>query len=84
MELFNSLQNNLKSYDTPFKHWELNKPLSESAIKEIYNAEIDNPLADDLNYDGTRALDGGTGDFRKGISSGGKAKKYRSFEKIKS
>jgi len=79
MELFNSLQNNLKSYDTPFKHWELNKPLSESAIKEIYNAEIDNPLADDLNYDGTRALDGGTGDFRKGISSGGKAKKYRCF-----
>jgi len=32
-----------------------------------------------LNYDGTRAIDGGGGEFRKGISSGGKAIKFRCF-----
>ena len=32
-----------------------------------------------LNYDGTRAIDGGEGKFREGISEGGKALKFRCF-----
>ena len=32
-----------------------------------------------INYDGTRAIDGGGGKFRAGISSGGKAIKFRCF-----
>ena len=32
-----------------------------------------------INYDGTRAIDGGEGKFREGISSGGKAIKFRCF-----
>ena len=32
-----------------------------------------------LNYDGTRAIDGGEGKYREGIKTGGKAKKYRCF-----
>ena len=79
MELFNSLTSRLVSYDKPFKHWAINKPLTELAIKEVCNAEIANPLNDGLNYDGTRAIDGGEGKYREGIKSGGKAKKYRCF-----
>ena len=33
----------------------------------------------DSNYDGTRAIDGGEGKFREGISDGGKALKFRCF-----
>ena len=32
-----------------------------------------------LSYDGTRAIDGGAAEFRKGIASGGKAIKFRCF-----
>ena len=32
-----------------------------------------------MNYDGTRALDGGDGTFRSGIKDGGKAKKIRCY-----
>ena len=32
-----------------------------------------------LNYDGTRAIDGGEGKFRQGIADGGKALKFRCF-----
>ena len=32
-----------------------------------------------INYDGTRAVDGGEGKFRPGISDGGKAIKFRCF-----
>ena len=32
-----------------------------------------------INYDGTRAIDGGQGEFREGISDGGKALKFRCF-----
>ena len=32
-----------------------------------------------IGYDGTRAIDGGEGEFRKGISSGGKAINFRCF-----
>ena len=31
----------------------------------------------DLKYDGTRAIDGGTPEYRTGIADGGKALKYR-------
>ena len=33
----------------------------------------------DSNYDGTRAIDGGEGQFREGITDGGKALKFRCF-----
>ena len=74
MELFNSLKTRLETYQKPFKHWAIKQPLTESAIKEVCNAEISNPIIDGLEYDGTRAIDGGEGKFREGIKSGGKAK----------
>ncbi len=79
MELFNSLNNKTKSYDDPFKHFELNEPLTLDAINEICKAEIPDPKKENLNYDGTRALDGGEGVFRAGIKDGGKAKKLRCY-----
>ena len=79
MELFNSLKSRLEVYDKPFKHWAINEPLTELAVKEICIADVANPIDDGLQYDGTRAVDGGDGKFREGIKSGGKAKKYRCF-----
>ena len=79
MELFNSLKSRLESYEKPFTHWAINKPLTDLAIKEICNADIANPVSEGISYDGTRAIDGGEGKFREGIKSGGKAKKYRCF-----
>ena len=64
---------------SPFDHWEITKPLSEESIKEICNAEIANPMEDNVQYDGTRAIDGGDGKFSEGIKNGGAAKKYRCF-----
>ena len=40
MEFLNSLKKRTKHYNTPFDHWELNKPLTEGAIKEICKTEI--------------------------------------------
>ena len=79
MELFNSLKTRLETYEKPFKHWAINQPMTDFAIKEVCNAEIANPISDGLEYDGTRAIDGGEGKYREGITSGGKAKKYRCF-----
>jgi hypothetical protein len=79
MELFKSLENRIKSFNEPFKHFELNQPLTSNAIKEINNAEITDPKKENLNYDGTRAIDGGDGAFRSGIKDGGKAKKIRCY-----
>ena len=79
MSFLNSLLNNSKNFDEPFTHWELNQPLSEGAMQEIVNADIVNPNDHKLQYDGTRAIDGGEGKFREGISSGGKALKFRCF-----
>ena len=79
MELFKALKTRSKSYDVPFKHWEIDGPLTSEAIKEICNADILDPRKDDLKYDGTRAIDGGEGLYREGIKSGGKAKKYRCY-----
>ncbi len=79
MSFLNSINNNSKKFNDPFTHWELNKPLTEEQINEIVNADIANPKEHDLNYDGTRAIDGGEGKFRMGIADGGKALKFRCF-----
>ena len=81
MSFLNSVLNQSKKYEDPFVHWELNKPLTEEQIKEIVNADIANPEDHNLDYDGTRAIDGGEGRFREGISDGGKALKFRCFIK---
>jgi len=79
MSFLNSIENKSKRHESPFVHWELNEPLTEEQINEIVNADIDNPAEHNLNYDGTRAIDGGEGKFREGISDGGKALKFRCF-----
>ena len=79
MEFLNSLKKRSKFYDSPFDHWELNQPLTKEAIKEICSTETVDLRKMKLNYDGTRAIDGGEGKFRDGISSGGKALKFRCF-----
>ena len=79
MELFKSLKKKTKSYDTPFRHFELNEPLTDETIKEIYSAQISDPKKENLNYDGTRAIDGGEGFYRSGIKDGGKARKLRCY-----
>jgi hypothetical protein len=79
MTFLNSILNNSKEHNDPFKHWELNEPLSQEAIDEIIRADIPDLNQLDLEYDGTRAIDGGTPEFRGGITSGGKAIKFRCF-----
>ena len=79
MSFLNSVLNQSKKYENPFTHWELNKPLTEEQINEITNADIVNPIEHNLGYDGTRAIDGGEGKFREGISDGGQALKFRCF-----
>ena len=79
MELFKSLEGRTVSFHDPFKHFASNQPLTNEAIKEIHNANIADPKKENLNYDGTRALDGGDGAFRSGIKDGGKAKKIRCY-----
>ncbi len=79
MTFLKSILNQSKKHDFPFDHWEYNNALSEGAIKEIINADIPDVSKHDLSYDGTRAIDGGTPEFREGIASGGKAIKFRCF-----
>ena len=79
MSFLNSIEKKSKRFESPFTHWELNEPLTKEQIAEIINADIDNPTEHNLNYDGTRAIDGGEGKFREGISEGGKALKFRCF-----
>ena len=79
MSYLNSILNDSKKFDSPFVHWELNKPLTDVQINEILHADISDPTKHNLNYDGTRAIDGGEGKFREGISDGGKALKFRCF-----
>tara|TARA_B100000131_G_scaffold220101_1_gene211622 strand:- start:177 stop:842 length:666 start_codon:yes stop_codon:yes gene_type:complete len=81
MSFLNSIEKKSKKFQSPFTHWELNEPLTEEQINEIVNADIANPIEYNLNYDGTRAIDGGEGKFREGISDGGKALKFRCFIK---
>ena len=56
MTLINSLKNNSSLHKNPFDHWEINSPLNEKAIKEICEADIANPIKDNLQYDGTKQL----------------------------
>ena len=79
MSFLNSIEKKSKKFESPFAHWELNEPLTEEQVDEIVNADIANPIEHNLNYDGTRAIDGGEGKFREGISDGGKALKFRCF-----
>ena len=79
MSFLNSILNNSKKSEDPFTHWELNKPLNDLQIDEIVKADIEDPSKHNLNYDGTRAIDGGKGEFRQGITSGGEALKFRCF-----
>ena len=79
MSFLNSIEKKSKKFESPFTHWELNEPLTKEQIAEIINADIDNPTEHNLNYDGTRAIDGGECKFREGISEGGKALKFRCF-----
>ena len=79
MTFLNSILNNSKEDNFPFKHWELNNPLSDEAIQEIIKANIPDPIELNLKYDGTRAIDGGASEFREGIINGGKAAKFRHF-----
>jgi len=81
MSFLNSIEKKSKKFESPFTHWELNEPLTEEQTNEIVNADIANPIEHNLNYDGTRAIDGGEGKFREGISDGGKALKFRCFIK---
>ena len=79
MSFLNSIQTQSKKHDFPFDHWEYHNALTEEAIKEIIKADIPDVSKHNLNYDGTRAIDGGEVKFREGISSGGKALKFRCF-----
>ena len=79
MTFLDSIKNDSKKHDFPFVHWEYNNALTEEAIKEIINADIPDVSKHNLSYDGTRAIDGGSAEFRKGITSGGKAIKFRCF-----
>jgi hypothetical protein len=79
MEFLKSLKQRLSHYDSPFNHWELDAPLTKDSIKEVCETEIEDLNKMNINYDGTRAIDGGEGKFREGIVNGGKAIKFRSF-----
>ena len=79
MTFLNAIKNESKKYENPFDHWEYNNPLTEGAIEEIIKADIPDVSKHNLAYDGTRAIDGGGAEFRKGIASGGKAIKFRCF-----
>ena len=79
MTFLNSILNKSKKHKYPFDHWEYSNALSEEAIEEIVKADIPDVSKHNLNYDGTRAIDGGAAEFREGIASGGKAVKFRCF-----
>ena len=79
MSFLNSIKNQAKKHEFPFDHWEYNNALSDGAIKEIIKADILDVSKHNLDYDGTRAIDGGAAEFREGIASGGEAIKFRCF-----
>ena len=79
MTFLNSILNNSKEHNDPFKHWEYNDALTNGAVEEIIKADIPDVSKNNLTYDGTRAIDGGAAEFREGIASGGQAIKFRCF-----
>ena len=79
MTFLNSILNQSKKHEFPFDHYEYHNALTNEAIDEIVKADIPDVSKHNLNYDGTRAIDDGAAEFRKGDSSGGKAIKFRCF-----
>ena len=79
MTFLNSILNQSKKHEFPFDHWEYEDALNDASIQEIVNADIPDVSKHNLNYDGTRAIDGGAAEFREGIASGGNAIKFRCF-----
>ncbi len=79
MTFLNSILKNSKKHQFPFDHWEYTNALSNESIDEIVKADIPDLSKHNLNYDGTRAIDGGAAEFREGIASGGQAIKFRCF-----
>ena len=79
MTFLNSISKKSKKHEFPFEHWEYDNALSDGAIEEIVKADIPDLSKHNLDYDGTRAIDGGGAEFREGIVSGGKAIKFRCF-----
>ena len=79
MSFLNSIKDKSKKHEFPFDHWEYTNALTNEAIEEIIKADIPDVSKHNLNYDGTRAIDGGAAEFREGIASGGKAIKFRCF-----
>ena len=65
MNFLHSIKNNSNSLTDPFLHWEFKNPLTESMIDEIYNTQIDDPRRYSIDYDGTRAIDGGDANLEK-------------------
>ena len=55
-----------KKHDFPFDSLGISNALTDGAIKEIIDADIPDVKQFDLNYDGTRAIDGGAAEFREG------------------
>ena len=79
MSFLDSIQNQSKKHKFPFDHWEYDNALTNGAIDEIIKADIPDVSKHNIHYDGTRAIDGGAAEFRKGIASGGEAIKFRCF-----
>jgi hypothetical protein len=79
MSFLDSIKTKSKKHENPFEHWEYNDALTNDAIEEIISADIPDVSKHNLKYDGTRAIDGGGAEFRKGIAAGGKAVKFRCF-----
>jgi len=76
MSFLKSFQTNSVYSSYPFDHWELTEPLTNQQIKEICEAKVPEVKID---FDGTRAVDGGAGAYRAGDPTGGKAGKIREF-----
>ena len=79
MSFLDSIKNQSKKHEFPFNHWEYNNALTDGAIEEIIKADIPDVSKHNIEYDGTRAIDGGAAEFREGIASGGEAIKFRCF-----
>ena len=66
MSFLNSIQTQSKKHNMPFDHWEYHNALTDGAMEEIVKADIPDVSKYNLNYDGTRAIDGGAAEFREG------------------
>ena len=59
MSFLDSIQNQSKKHEFPFNHWEYYNALTDGAIEEIIKADIPDVSKHNIDYDGTRAIDGG-------------------------